>query len=402
MPQTLATLTPLLKEVYQGGVNDQLNNETKAWNRIESTSKGTEKFGGKYVNFPIHVGRNSGIGSRNEMEALPEAGFQDTREAMIPMRSHYASVELTGQAIEMADKDYQTFAATLDMEVTRIRQDISKERNRQFFGNGLGTRAVVVSVSGQNITVGDARQIDLNGIYDIKVGSTATDRVANVTVTNINYATNVITVTGTLTGTVAGDIIVRYDSYGKEINGIGSILSDTTVLYGIDPATVPIWKAEVNNNGGTPTAMSELMLLRMADRIYTNGGKTTVMWTTLGVMRAYFSLLQAGRRFVNTQKFEGGFSGLAFQSGTGGETPFLADIDAPKGEIAFLDEKSIKFYNAHGGYKFMDRSGSMWQQKRTSAGKFDAWEATLYEYSEMGTTRRNTHGVIRNITEDAA
>jgi hypothetical protein len=50
----------------------------------------------------------------------------------------------------------------------------------------------------------------------------------------------------------------------------------------------------------------------------------------------------------------------------------------------------------------MDRSGSMWQQKRTSAGKFDAWEATLYEYSELGVNRRNTHGLISGITEDVS
>ena len=50
----------------------------------------------------------------------------------------------------------------------------------------------------------------------------------------------------------------------------------------------------------------------------------------------------------------------------------------------------------------MNRSGSMWSQKRTSAGKFDAWEATLYEYSEMGTNRRNAHGIITNIQEDVS
>ena len=399
MPQTLTTLAPLLKEVYETGLTEQLNNDTKAYNRIKTNSKASQKWGGKYVNFPIHVARNSGIGSRNENEALPTAGYQDTREAMIPMKYHYAAVELTGQAIELADKDYQTFAATLDLEVSSIKKDVSKERNRMFFGNGSGARGVASGApSGQNITFADVKQIDMNGVYDIMVGSTATVRQTGVTVTNINPATNVVTFSGTLTGTVAGDILVRTGSYGREWTGLGAILSDTTILHQIDPATVPVWKAEVK---GTAGSISELMLIRMADRIYTNGGKTSVIWTTLGVQRAFFSLLQSQKRFVNTTKFEGGFSGVAFQSASQGDIPMIPDIDAPAGTAQFVDEKSITLYNAE-GYKFMDRSGSMWQQKRTAAGKFDVWEATLKEYSEMGTNRRNTHGIITGITEDVA
>jgi hypothetical protein len=383
--------------VYEEGLTDQLNSDAKAYNRIKTNGKAATKYGGKYVNFPIHVGRNSGIGSRNENEALPTAGFQDTREAFIPMKSHYAAVELTGQAIELADKDYQTFAETLNLEVSRIKTDVSKERNRMFFGNGSGARAVATApVSGQNLTVADARQLDMNGVYDVMVGSTATVRNAAVTVTNINYTTNVVTFSGTMTGSTTNDIVVRTGSYGREWTGLGAILSDTTILHQIDPATVPVWKAEVKATAG---AISELMLIRMADRIYINGGKSSVIWTTLGVQRAYFSLLQSQKRFVNTTKAEGGFSGVAFTSASQGDIPMIADIDAPAGTASFVDEKSITIYN-NGGYKFMDRSGSMWQQKRTSAGKFDAWEATLYEYSEMGTRRRNTHGIITGITED--
>ena len=77
MPQTLTTLAPLLKEVYEEGLTDQLNSDAKAYNRIKSNGKAATKYGGKYVNFPIHVARNSGIGSRNENEALPTAGLSE-------------------------------------------------------------------------------------------------------------------------------------------------------------------------------------------------------------------------------------------------------------------------------------------------------------------------------------
>lgn len=397
MPQTLTTLAPILKEVYEGGVTPQLNDRAKAYQRIKSNSTAAKKWGGKYVNLTIHVARNSGIGSRNEQEALPAAGFQDTREALIPMKYHYATVGITGQAIELASTDYQTFADGLNLEVTKIRTDVTKERNRMFFGNGSGARGVTTTIpTGQTITFASTAQIDLNGIYDIMVGATSAVRQGPVTVTNINDDTKVVTFTGTLTGVVAGDILVRRGSYGREWTGLGAILSDTTVLHQLDPSTTPIWKAEVKTAAG---AISELIPTRMADRIYNNDGDVTVIWTTLGVQRAWFSLLQGQKRVVNTAKFEGGFSGVAFQSASLGEIPMVADIDAPAGTMNFVNEKAIKIYD-NGGYKFMNRTGSMWRQRREASGDYDEYYATLYEYSEMGTNRRNTHGLISGITED--
>jgi hypothetical protein len=268
-----------------------------------------------------------------------------------------------------------------------------------FFGNGSGARGVTTGgPTGQTLPFASVQQIDMNGVYDVMIGSTAVVRQTALVVTNINPATLVVTFTGTLTGIIAGDIMVRTGSYGREWTGLGAILSNTTVLQQLDPATVPIWAAEVKTGAGT---ISELMLIRMADRVFLNGGKTSVIWTTLGVQRAYFSLLTALKRFVGTTKLDGGFTGVSFSSASQGEIPMIADVDAPAGTAQYIDEKSITIYN-NGGYKFMDRSGAMWQQKRTSAGKFDAWEATLYEYSEMGTQRRNTHGLISGITEDVA
>lgn len=398
MSQTLTTLAPILKEVYEGGVTPQLNDRAKAYQRIKTNSTAAKKWGGKYVNLTIHVGRNSGIGSRNEQEVLPNAGFQDTREALIPMKYHYATVGITGQAIELANEDYQSFADSLNLEVTKIRTDVQKERNRQFFGNGSGARGVSSGgPTGQVIPLSSLAQIDLNGIYDVMVGATSTKRQGPLTVTGINQSAGTVTVTGTVTGIIAGDIWVRTGSYGREWTGLGALLSDTTVYEQIDPATVPIWKAEVKSSAG---AISELIPTRMADRIYNNDGDVSVIWTTLGVQRAWFSLLQGQKRIVNTTKFEGGFSGVAFQSASLGEIPMIADIDAPAGSMLFVNEKAIKIYD-NGGYKFMNRTGSQWRQRRDSTGDYDEYFATLYEYSEMGTNRRNTHGIISGITEDS-
>jgi hypothetical protein len=41
----------------------------------------------------------------------------------------------------------------------------------------------------------------------------------------------------------------------------------------------------------------------------------------------------------------------------------------------------------------------MWKQVRDTNGDYDAWYARFVEYHELGTDRRNTHGVIKDIQE---
>jgi hypothetical protein len=397
----MANLDPILKEVYQGSLNEQLNNDTLSYNRITSSSNGTGTlpYGGKYVVFPIETSRNSGIGARNEGEVLPNAGKQGTARAQLGLKYQYGAIELNGQTFELATKDYQSFADAMEMEVSGIKEDLTKDRNRQYFGNGNGRIATVVSVAGQVITVDNVQHVQDDELLDIQTGATATVRQPNIRVTTADTVANTVTVTGTLTGVAAGDILVRQGSFGREWTGLAAIVDDTSTLYGINPATQRVWKAEKNTQGGTSTALSEATFMRMADRLRRNGTKATVILTTLGVQRAYWQLLTQQRRFTDTKTFAGGYTGLEFNAGSSGSLPMIADIDAPASTAYFVNEKAINLYRPH-EFKFMDRDGSMWKQKVDASGRYDAYVASLYEYSELGTTRRNSHGVVTNITED--
>jgi hypothetical protein len=100
---------------------------------------------------------------------------------------------------------------------------------------------------------------------------------------------------------------------------------------------------------------------------------------------------------TDNQEFTGGFKGLAFVT-DGGEIPLVSDVDAPPNQIQFVNEKEIKLYEA-GDWSFMNRDGSNWDRVVTSAGKFDAYGATMFKYCEIGTHRRNAHGKLADITE---
>ena len=405
MPATLATIESYLKEVYQGRIREQLNDEIVALKRITRSGAGvTNEVGGKYVTFPIHTRRNSGIGSRFESEALPAPGQQGHAAARVGLKYAYGGVQLTGQAISLSDTDAKAFAKALDNEVEGLKNDLKKDMNRQIYGTGNGAIGVATGANtGAVAPVADARLFQIGMVVDTQTGTTIDNTGLIVASVDLTTGANTVTFTTTPgTALASADIIVRKGSGiaaggTKELTGLAAIVSDSGTLYNIDPTTEPEWKASVNANGGTPRALSEALMIRMTDDIRTKGGSTTLILQSLGVRRAYFNLLSQLRQTVNTQEFTGGFSGIAFTTDRG-EIPVVADTDAPLNTQWFINEDAVTYYRDE-EWHFLDKDGSMWKQVRDSNGDYDAYYARMVEYHELGTDRRNSHGVIKDITE---
>jgi len=405
MAATLATIDSYLKEVYQGRIREQLNDEIVALKRITRSGSGvTNEVGGKYVTFPIHTRRNSGIGSRFENEALPVAGQQGHAAARVGLKYAYGGVQLTGQAISLSDSDAKAFAKALDNEVEGLKNDLKKDMNRQVYGSGNGAIGVATGANtGAVVPVADARLFQVGMVVDTQTGTTVDNTNLVVASVDLTAGANTVTFTTTPGTSLANaDIIVRAGSGvaaggNRELTGLAAIISASGTLYNIDPSVEPEWKANVDSNGGTNRALSEALMIQMTDDIRTKGGSTSLILQSLGVRRAYFNLLSQLRQTVNTQEFTGGFSGLAFTTDRG-EIPVVADVDAPLNKQWYINEDALTYYRDE-DWHFIDRDGSMWKQVRDSNGDYDAYYARMVEYHELGTDRRNTHGLVSDITE---
>lgn len=401
---TMATVDNILKEVYEGQLRDQLQSDTVTLKRVEKSSEGvTHEVGGKYVTFPVRTKRNHGIGARGENEALPIARSQSYAQARVQLKYLYGALELTGQTFELADKNFQAFASVLDEEMKGLRQSLSKDMNRQVYGTTAGKLATATAAgSTTTFVVADAsaQYLEVGMFVDVFTSADAV-RVADATITAISSAGGNTTVTFSPAAGVAtavGDYMTRDNSGGKEITGLSQIVSATGTVYNIDPNVTPVWKSYVDSNGGTNRPLSEGLMIKLVDEVRKLGGGTpTVLFSNLGVRRAYFNLLVQQRRYSNTTEFEGGFKGLAFTTDNG-DIPMIADYDAPPSRLFAVNEKELKFYEA-ADWEFMNRDGSNWQRVITSAGAFDAYSCTLYKYCELGTHRRNAHGLLSDITE---
>lgn len=389
---TLSTVDKITKEIYQGKIQDQLQDEAVGFKRIESTSEGvTSEVGGKYVTFPLRVRRNPSIGYRNEYETLQAAGQQGYQSVRIGLRYGYGRVELTGQLMTLAEKNFQSFASAMDKEMTGLKNDIGKDTNRIFYGDGTGTVAVcgTAGTTVNTVTVRSAKYLELDEVVDVLTSAGADKSVNQRTITAI--AGNVVTLSGAAFSTSVGDILVRTGNFGREPNGLGNIVNSGT-LHQLSSATEPKWQGRVNANGGTNRALSEGLMIQETDNIRVNGGKTSLILYSLGVRRAYFNLLSQQRRYPSTTNFAGGLTGLAFNNGR--EIPCVEDVDCPDNTLYGLDEDSFKIYR-ESPWSWMDRDGNTW---KWVANK-DAYEAILFQYWELGCNRRNANFVIRDLTE---
>lgn len=406
--QSLAIANSVLKNVYAKGLNEQINSETPALSQIKSSASNLTTVGGLGVQFAVHFGRNHGIGARAELEQLPDAGQQTYAIGTTGLKSLYGAVRITGQVMNQAKADYQSFVDVVDEETSRLKTDLAKDQNRMVYGDGTGTLATV-TVGGagvQSFTVDDVHYIGVGTRFDILTAATLGNPVptaANAngyyTVATVNKATNVITFADAAVNIGVGDAIVRSgrtsatvgkNSWNKEWTGFSKIIDSAGELFNIDPATWSDWASPEHTAVG---ALTELKMNAVVQDIRENGSRPTRIFTTPGCYNAYWNSLQSMRTYVNKTDLEGGLGALAFSTPSG-NIPILTDFDCPAGTIFFVNEKEIQL-NTNVGWEVIDEQGSMWQ-KITG---FDAFVAEWRNYSELTTRRRNAHGKMTGVTE---
>lgn len=394
---TMTTIVALLKEVYSVRLTSQLNNEITTTKRLERTSEGVvERVGGKYVDFPVRVKRNSGIGNRLENEALPAAGSQGYEEPHVPLTHAYGRFRVTGQMMELAEKDYQAFASGFDEEMDGLKDDTKKDYERQIYGNGTGLLATVTADGANTVTVNSTQYLEIGMQIDIRTIAGGAGVALNREITDINGL--VVTYSGGDVAATVNEGLYREGNFNggtsRELSGFGLIFSATSILHGLNPATVRKWAAVVDSNGGVNRPLSEGLMISLCDSVrQQGGGKTTVIFGGLGVRRAYFNLLTQQRRFTDVKNYAGGFKGLSFMYGED-DIPMMAIVDCPPNRMFFTDEKKMKIFR-NKEWHFGESDGNILKW----VTGFDAWEGFLKLYSELGTTQRNAQGLLADLTE---
>lgn len=396
---TMTQVSATLKEIYEPRIEAQYNKEITFGRRIEKTSDGiSDMIGGKYLDFPIEIARNPGIGYRLEGEALQNPGATPYAEVHVPVYAGYGRVRFTGHVMKLATTKPQSFADHMKREMKNLKDAAVKDSSRIYYSDGTGRLATCVNgATASTIEVSRDEGKWLTPGMEIDILNTTTYAPLalgrEILLVVPGTSTTVVTFSGAAVTTTTSHSVYRAGNATggtqREPTGMRKIADSSGILHTLDPASYPIWSGVETSMGG---ALTEAAMGRMDDDIRTNGGNVSAIFTSLGVRRAYFNLLKSGRQFHNTVEFDGGYKALAFHNGR--DIPFIDDVDAPSGTMFFVTEEDLSIRQAE-EWRFVDTDGNIFDR----VPGYDMYEVLLRKFWELCTYRRNGQGVLTNITE---
>lgn len=395
----IASVTEALKDFYLDGLRYQLNDKASPFlAQIEKTS---ENVVGKEIVMAMRFGRTGGIGNRDDDGLLPTPNARKTKQAKWETKNFFARFRITDKTIEASKSSVGAFANMLDQEISDAEVDSKLDLSRQALGDGYGKLATVtansVYAAGPPKTLkikADSVRFLAEGMF-VDIFASASDTgvadCSELEVLSVDDSTNeaFLLVSKDVSGDVLANAayLVVSGNYGKELTGIGAVLSTTGTLYQISKAEYPWLKPQSKNLNGE---ISEGVMQEMIDQAETRSGSIiNYIQCSLGVRRAYIDLLSATKQTVNTTDLKGGFKALSYNG-----VALAADRFIANGQMQFLDMNDWAMYQM-ADFNWMDRDGSIMSR----VANVPAWEATLVKYCDIGCQRPRGQGLIYGIKE---
>lgn len=397
----LAAADAVLKSLYIEPPHNLIIDESPTLKLIKSGSKDVN-FKTNKAEFLVTYGRNQGTGARLEREDLPKGGTEKDVRATIKLTYQYHALNATGQVMRLVNGNPEAFVDYVKRSMDRSITDFGRDLNRQIYGDSTGTLATLTgSASSAVLTVDDAHWLEIGMKVDVLTAAT----LANTTPTAVNGSTSLeilninddnvtVTVSASVT-TPSGAVLVRssdgQNNWKREWVGLQNIVSATSVLHGIDPATYPVWRAGyVGTSTGT---LSETKMSKLVDGVRRRGGKVTSFLTTVGIGNAWWNTLQGMRQFNGNEQMKGGIQVPTYQSPRG-NIGFTMDDMCPTGTLFGLNVSQLFIHEAQ-KMAWDDTTGSVWNR----VGRKEEFEAWMVYYSNIGAFERNHFGKLTGITE---
>jgi len=372
------------------------------------------------------------------------------------MKYNYGRVTFSGPTIAATRDEKGSYARVIDTEISGCVTDLKKEVNRQLWGCGAGILGrnlgdyTTDGVTWQKLYRGNSRGPDAFGstfggkyveenagcVSVVLTGTTtitaATVDTTDMAVTAVDSTTSTdyddVTCTDPSVTEAAGTFYVRPASmvtvtsgssagaWRLEMMGIRGIVTNTDLddiafvtdasagtdgmnspndpLQGLAVGTYDWFKANVlTHSSGRyqgQRALDLSIMQQMFDKVEIKAGKDygpDLIITTHSIRREYLEIMQADRRNVNTMELDGGWTALDYNG-----VPLMVDVDAIDGEMYFITTRDLQIYRMS-DYDWMTKDGAILSR----ITGYDAYEAVLFRYAELGAKRRNSHGVICDI-----
>ncbi len=418
--QTITTVDPILKDYYVDKIVEEIKQEMPILDHFKK--RDDMPTDGRQVFYPVHIGRNVGVGAIASGGNLPAAGYQQWQDIKIPYKYNYARIQLDAQTLKATKTSRGAFEKAFDAEILGAARDCGRNRNRQLFGSGNGVIAQIKTGAAnatQSLNNGQGLTGTL-GTYNPARFLAANQNVAILTagvwntigtVSSVSSDLSSVVFTGSIT-TLTGDqlvlaslptsSVVADTGYNNEIMGLLGMLDDGTLLgtyFGLSRTTYPQMQSTRLDLGNG--ALSTILLQKAFDAVYQKSdGKITALFMHPTTLREHLSNIQTFKRYMNefSKAPDAGWEDAA----RGGviefnEAPMEEDRDCPYGTIFGLDDSVLfRYVNEEG--KWADEDGTI--LLRVSG--VDAYEARFRVFDNFCCDAPNRGFQLTNIGLSAA
>ena len=408
MAQEYQYISDILKEFYTPAIINQLWKKSILWALLK---KKTQDMVGKRVVIPVRIGLTEAVGARAENDyTLPTAQRNLYDQAYITMKRMYGRVQVDGFSIESA-KGKGGWIDVLQGEIQGVTDAFTLDIDRQLLCGGKGVlclcsgaeTVLTIPVDDPGGITGDTpleKFFRKGQVIDIIDTTPPTKNVTAAQIASIDTAGHTITITGTISTSVAnGDAIYRANTYGAddaigELMGIDGVVSagatpGATLFEGI-PVTETSWRSMVNTTGGV---LSELLIQQDLDSIdnNTDGEPVDLMLTTHLLRNKLITLMKTAYQ-TQTLDLTAGWKAIKYLGGNV-DLPIVTHKNCPTKYVYYLSRPHLKLWVLK-NLVWDDKGGGV---VKPVAGS-DAYEAWFKIYANLGTDCRNAHGKCTNYT----
>ncbi|MFH1738358.1 MAG: phage major capsid protein [bacterium] len=428
------TIAWQLKQVYGDKINDLFNRQVMTYNMfMKSNRLPTIRPGGAGFYFACRQADIESVGARAENAYLPEPLEGDGVQGYIKPKLVYASLRLSGLAVESGKTNLEAFANVQGDAVANVYKSLITDLNRQCWGDGTGLLATTTAAVTPGTTSASdtftatmandrgVRYLRKGMVVDLYYGAAIDTSASAIRIKSIAPSTRVVTFEanlgsydtyhplGTFTpGEAATDGAVDLVRMGArlashaatttyEIMGLEGMFNDdvhTTSFEGITLTSDPEFIPNVLGNAGVKRELSIDLMLQAMDLTSTRSDESVArILTGLGQRRKYFALLASDVRYA-PGSFLGGYETLKFAQNAQVELTF--DPHAQPNRMYFMPTNGIKKYELTPiGWGGFDANKMHWREN------YDQATAFLRTYTNLGTEKRNALTLLEDLTEPA-
>lgn len=424
-----------LKQVYGDRIVDLFARQSMTYNMfMKSNRKASYKPGGAGFYFAARQSDIESVGARAENAYLPEPLDADGVQFHISPKLIYASLRLSGLAMEAGKGDLMAFADVQGDAVSNIYKALVTDLNRQCWGDGFGKLGTLsASATPSTSTYWSATFSNDVGIRYARKGMVVDFYTASGAIDASCVAARIHTIYPMTKKIKFEKLVDAYETYhplgtgytnaagaiasssqmvrmgardasfatsdtSYELTGLLGLFDDGTLISSFQGQTIssyPEFSANILDNSSVNRELSIDLMLQAVDLTSTRSDQNVdLILTGLGQRRKYFALLSPDVRYAPAN-FVGGYETLSFSQN--GQIKMVFDPHAQPNKMFFMPADGVKRYELTPiGWGGFDANKMHWRENYDQATMF------LRTYTNLGVERRNALTLLDDLTEPAS